>query len=384
MPDIVFREHNTQVRQVWDRFYAGSPCRIPMIVGVNPRYWLLDPRRNTTGVTFADYFNDPEVMLRVQLAFQEIMRFELWADHEMGFPENGWNVTVEFQNVYENAWLGAPIVFREGNCPACQPMLEDDNKHQLFERGIPDPFSGILGKMREYTERFEEKRAQGFCYKGFPLAPVTPSALYSDGPFTLACELRGADRFCIDLFEDPDYAHQLLSYTTQSIIERLRAWRQYLGQPVRQPALAFADDSIALLSAATYEEWVLPYHRRLVEALACPDGHHAMHLCGNASHLFPILAEKLHVRSFDTGYPIDHRRIALELGPDIQIQGGPNTALLLSGSREEVTEETTRILRSVKDVTKRFVLRDANNVAPGTPPENIRAMYEAVKKEGVY
>lgn len=73
-----------------------------------------------------------------------------------------------------------------------------------------------------------------------------------------------------------------------------------------------------------------------------------------------------------------------ELGPAVQIQGGPTAGLLLSGSREEVAEETVRIIRAVKDVTRRFVLRDANNVSPGTPLENIRVMYDKVREAGVY
>ena len=96
------------------------------------------------------------------------------------------------------------------------------------------------------------------------------------------------------------------------------------------------------------------------------------------------MAARLHVVSFDTGYPIDHRKVAQELGPAVQIQGGPTAGLLLSGSREEVAEETVRIIRAVKDVTRRFVLRDANNVSPGTPLENIRVMYDKVREAGVY
>ena len=92
-----------------------------MILGVNPRYLLLDPRYNPKGITFEQYFTDPEIMFHVQLEFQDFVRHHMWADHEMGVPEEGWSITVDFQNVYESAWLGAPVVFRDGNCPACAP-----------------------------------------------------------------------------------------------------------------------------------------------------------------------------------------------------------------------------------------------------------------------
>lgn len=379
-----FRAHNEEVQRIWRTFYSGRPERMPMILGVNPRYLLLDPRYNPKGITFEQYFTDPEIMFHVQLEFQDFVRHHMWADHEMGVPEEGWSITVDFQNVYESAWLGAPVVFRDGNCPACAAFLDDDRKHLLFEKGVPDPFSGLMAKAREYTERFNAIREKGFVYKGAPLAPVVPSVLYTDGPFTLACNLRGADRFCLDIYEDPDFARQLLDFVTQATIQRLKAWRRYLGQAEIQPSLAFADDSIAMLSPAMYREWVMPCHKQLIDALAHPDGDHAVHLCGNASHLFGEMAARLHVVSFDTGYPIDHRKVAQELGPAVQIQGGPTAGLLLSGSREEVAEETVRIIRAVKDVTRRFVLRDANNVSPGTPLENIRVMYDKVREAGVY
>lgn len=47
-------------------------------------------------------------MFHVQLEFQDFVRHHMWADHEMGVPEEGWSITVDFQNVYESAWLGAP------------------------------------------------------------------------------------------------------------------------------------------------------------------------------------------------------------------------------------------------------------------------------------
>lgn len=41
-----FKKHNQEVKQVWDTYYAGKPYRIPMVIGINPRYMLLDSRLN--------------------------------------------------------------------------------------------------------------------------------------------------------------------------------------------------------------------------------------------------------------------------------------------------------------------------------------------------
>ena len=143
-----FKKHNQEVKQVWDTYYAGKPYRIPMVIGINPRYMLLDSRLNPQGITFQQYFEDPETMFRIQLEFRDFVRHHVFADHEMGIPENGWEIYVDFQNNYESAWFGCPIVYKEDNCPVCPAILDNQHKHMLFEKGMPDPFSGIMGTVR--------------------------------------------------------------------------------------------------------------------------------------------------------------------------------------------------------------------------------------------
>ena len=135
-----FAEHNAEQARVWDAFHAGRAIRVPVLIGCNPRMILVDPELNTDRITFERYMHDPQVMLRVMLQFQYWMRCRLRFDQEMGVPADGWKVWIDFQNMYEAAWLGAPIHFPDNNCPYASPLLEDDNKNMLFERGIPEPF----------------------------------------------------------------------------------------------------------------------------------------------------------------------------------------------------------------------------------------------------
>jgi len=109
-----------------------------------------------------------------------------------------------------------------------------------------------------------------------------------------------------------------------------------------------------------------------------------IHLCGDASRFFPVLRDELNIRLFDTGYPIDHGKMAKVLGPDVAIYGGPRVELLRTGTEQEVAAETKRIIEAVKPYGKKFVVREANNLTPGTPLGNIRAMYETVREYGVY
>ncbi len=110
----------------------------------------------------------------------------------------------------------------------------------------------------------------------------------------------------------------------------------------------------------------------------------SIHLCGNATHHFKFLKDNLNVYSFDTGFPVDFEKIRRKLGPDVQISGGPTIMLVKDGPLEAIAEEVKRICQSGIMEGGRFVLIAANNLAPGTPIENIETLYEAGKTYGVY
>jgi len=92
----------------------------------------------------------------------------------------------------------------------------------------------------------------------------------------------------------------------------------------------------------------------------------------------------LGITSFDSGFPVRHGELVQALGPDIELLGGVHINLLLNGTPEAVADEARRILEEVKPHTRRFILKEANSLAPRTPPENMLAMYNAVKKYGFY
>jgi len=376
-----FDRHNTEVREVWAAYHAGSPTRVPMTLGVNTRYMLLDPGLNPDGITFEGYFGDPDVMFETQLRFQHWVRHNLEYDQEMGLPER-WGVSVDFQNSYEALWFGAPLRYFEGNVPDTVPFITDDTKQAFLDAGPPDPFSGWMARNWDYFEHLKAK-AEGNEFHGRPVSVGGPTGCGTDGPFTLGCSLRGATELCTDIYADPGFFHAFMAFVTDATIGRIKAYRVRLGQPEESEAWGFADDSIQLLSVKTYREHVLPYHRRLVETFG-PKGPNGIHLCGDATHHYPTIRDELNVMSFDTGYPVDHGKLREVLGPDVTIHGGPAVELLRAGSPETVASETRRILESGIMRGGRFILREGNNLAPRTPPANVKAMYEACKRYGRY
>jgi uroporphyrinogen-III decarboxylase len=352
-----------------------------MVLGVNPRYLLLNPALNPERITFEQYMGDPAVMFRAQLDFQHWMRHHLVQDAALGLPE-AWSVYVDLQNSYEALWWGGSLRFFSGEVPDVAPFLTDDTKWRLIESGAPDPFSGWMGTVWDYRDRLAEL-ADGYEFHGRPVNVGGVPGAGTDGPLTVACSIRGATEVCLDMYADPDYYHALMDLLVDGTTARIKAFRKRLGQPEESDAWGFADDSVQLLSVRTYRDLVLPYHKRLTESFG-PKGPNSIHLCGDATHLFPTIKAELSVNSFDTGFPVDHGKLRRELGPEVTIHGGPHVELLRSGGPERIGEEVRRICQSGVMEGGKFILREGNNLAPGTPPANVAAMYDACKEFGRY
>lgn len=380
---VDFEGHNQEVRAVWDAFERGHPIRVPITFGVSTRYTMFMEEANPRGIRYREYSEDPEVMFLRVLEHTDWVRHNVPQDSEMGLPEEGWSLCVDFQNYYEAAWFGSPVQYSDDQVPCAIPFLDDDHKRMLFDCGLPDPFTHNLMKRNLFFWQHFKRRAEGYAYKGLPIKEIRPGAMGTDGPFTVAASIRGPHSLCVDVYEDPGYVHELLGFITEATVQRISAYRKMLGEPERSQRWSFADDSVQLLSVESYREFVLPYHRRLVNVFSL-GGPNEIHLCGDATHLFKTMQEELNVQVFDTGFPVDFAWLREELGEGAQIKGGPRPALLKDGPPQAIEAEVERILSSGVTKGGRFVLREGNNVSPGTPLEHLYTMYEAGKRYGTY
>ena len=378
---VDFSTHNEEVRQVWQAYRSGRPVRVPMLLTSVQRIWMLDPSLNQAGITWREYLEDPAVMYDVTLQHRYYVAHHIPQDAEMGIPAGEWNVNLEFGNVYEEAWFGCEIVYPEGQIATTRPRYTGQAKYAVFEGGAPDPFGGFMGKVRAgYEYCLDRTRQEEF--HGRPVHVHPPCPLGTDGPLTVASGIRGPELF-EDMLLDEPYYHQLMDFITEAIIQRILAWRNALGLEMRPVQGGFADDAIQFLSVRTYREKVLPYHRRFLTALY-GEGPHAIHLCGNVQRHLPTVAGELNINSFDTGFPINFHTLRDEIGDQVEIQGGVPVGELVTGSPDQIYHRTGEILQSGITRGGKFILKEANDLAPCTPVENMQAMVAAVKQYGTY
>lgn len=377
-----FSKHSAESAALWGAFAERTHDRVPVRFNCNPRVLMLNPEHNVRGVTYEQYMRDPEVMGQAILEFRYWTRFLLPGDHEKGLPER-WTVYVDFQNFYDAAWFGCPVHYREGQVPDTLPILDDDHKRMLFDKGLPDPFAGEWAeRCLEFREAFQRKSADGWTFMGIPVGVENAAPfLGCDGIMTVAISLRGATAFCLDLLTDPDYARELLEYVRAALTARMKAWRDAFGIPVPCKDFGSADDAIEMLSPEQYREFVLPLHKRFFDDFGLRENR-GIHLCGNAQRHFKVLRDEIGVMAFDTGFPVDFARLREELGPDVLIYGGPRVPMFLEADPAPLLAETERILRSGVLSGGRFVLQEANNLAPCARLENCQAVHDMAKQVG--
>jgi hypothetical protein len=183
---VDYARHNAEVEQVWECYYAGKPVRVPCgNFNITQRIWVLDPSLNTEGITWKAMCEDPEVMFNTYLKFRYYAAHNIPYDILMGIPDTAWEVRVEFWNVAEEAWLGCPLIYPEGQVHTTVPRFAGEHKEDIFERDIPGPFDGLMGKVRAFHECFLDK-ARDYEYCGRPVTVTPPSVLWTNGPLTLA------------------------------------------------------------------------------------------------------------------------------------------------------------------------------------------------------
>jgi len=373
-----FDDHNREVSGLLADFRRGAHERVPVSWSMGYKVLVLDPRLNRAGYTFEDCFSDPHAMLMAQLDFEHWRRHNVWADWEMGLPSK-WDVGVNFQNVYESAWLGGDLFFAPNQVPDIRPFLRDLHEMAEFLRnGIPDPMSGFMGKVSQFYDNFVEKKEKGFTYAGRPLGEIS-LPIGTDGPFTIAMNITGG-AILKALYSNPSFFEKFLHFVTNAQIERMKAWHKVKGVSFPYEGFGFADDSIQLLSPRAYERFVLPLHKEIVKTFCV--GRPGIHLCGDINHHLEALKRELDISSLDSGYPLDLKRARDILGDDVAIRGNLHIVTLLEGPKEKIRAETLKILGSGVLRGKKFTFGEGNNVAPFTPAENMNYAYEVVREHG--
>ncbi len=354
-----------------------TPDRVAVIPAINYRFLL--PQ---IGVRFRDYYADPETMLRSQILGQKWLMENVRTDAYdiTGAWVGGWT---DFQNTTESSALGCEVLFPEDDIPVVheEGWIRGDADLRRLEK-IDVVNSGLNGRQVEFRQAMM-KVADKYPvrFKGGPIfyPGANPALTHtSHGPFTVGATLLGSTQMFAGILERPDFVRELLHIVTDKIL----AWLDFCWAEEQLPNRDFAwtDDLSAYLSAEVWERELLPYDKRLRDHF----GRASLHMCGQTTHLLEIFADKLKIDEFQGfGYHVKLDRVAKAMGGKVVLLGNVNPMLIADGTPAEVKAATRQVIEQLAPC-RGLIIQDGNNIAPGSPVENINAMMAAAEEYGRY
>ena len=362
-----------QERVVKTKRFATAD-RVPVWPAINYRFLL--PK---IGVRFDDYFNDPEVMLRSQILGQKWLMENIKTDQYSitGAWTGAWT---DFQNTTEASGLGCEVVFPADDIPWVKQdgWVKTDADLRRLEQ-IDSITQGLNGRQVEFRRGMMAVADKyPVRFQGGPVfyPGANPALTHtSHGPFTLAADLMGITEAFTAILDRPDFMRELF----EIVIEKTITWLDFCWREMQIPHRDFAwtDDLAASLSAEVYRDMVLPYEKKLRFHF---DGWVALHMCGQTNHLLSIFADEVKINEYQGfGWKVDLDRIGQVMGGRVVLVGNVSPLTIAYGTPEAVKAETVQVIEKL-GAYQGLIIQDGNNIAPGSPLENINAMMEAAEE----
>lgn len=204
-------------------------------------------------------------------------------------------------------------------------------------------------------------------------------------PFTHFMELLGYENALMALIDDPAKVHALMSRMTESSI----AWAVAQARAKVDAVLissAFAGGGF--LSREMYAEFVLPYERRLADAVRAENKPVYTHTCGNIGDRLDLMVET-HIDGLDTLDPPPLGNSLLEeakqdVGQKVFLKGNMNSVeILLAKSEEGVIAEASRCLNAAREGGG-YILSTACSVAPRVEPWKLEMLVPLAESTASY
>jgi len=205
-------------------------------------------------------------------------------------------------------------------------------------------------------------------------------------PWSQFLELLNYENALLAILDDPEKAKDCLDHLTSGTIAlgKLQA-----AEEIDAILISSAFAGAGLISRQHYQEFVLPYEKRIISELRKVTSLPIYtHTCGAIGDRLDLMMET-GTNGIDTLDPPPLGTVELEeakeiLGGKVFIKGNINPVdTLLNGSKDVVREDVIHRLKVGKPGGG-YILSSACSVAPHTPPENIGLLAELAEEFGQY
>lgn len=277
---------------------------------------------------------------------------------------------IDFDDATLAEACGAKVIFRDHD-PAIvdesEPLITD--YEQVKDLPLPSPEnSGRLCLWLETTRRLVEMTNNEIFVMGRA----------DQGPFSLACLLRGAENFMEDLLDEaPDKVQLLIDYCRKACAIFAKAQKD-AGAHATSIGDAFAGPN--LISPEMYRQFALQPERELVAEVQSYGIPMSVHICGNTNGIIADMVST-GAKLLEVDWQLDLNTAASHARGKCAILGNLNPSdPMVLGTPEQVTAQAKAAIEAMSGGG--FILSSGCALGRNTRPENVAALVEAAKTYG--
>lgn len=264
--------------------------------------------------------------------------------------------------------------------PENYDTLDEEMGRVLWSRYVHSPWDHTQDP--DFWKTLREKALQLRASTDKALMIVCGCNLFEWGTF-----LRRMDNFLMDLLCEPDQVARMLDQLLERHLATLAKVCDSVGDIV--DIIRFGDDlgmtSGPFMDVDTYRSLFKPRHKQLCDYVKTHSQMHTfIHSCGSISSLMPDLIEA-GIEIFNpvqtNARQMEPEFLKKEFGQDCTFWGGgvETVGTLNNGTPEQVREQVLERLE-IMSAGGGFVFNTVHNILPDVPPQNILAMFDAVKE----
>lgn len=278
---------------------------------------------------------------------------------------------IDFDDASLAEACGAKVIFREDD-----PAIVDESDlvvkdlRDVDRLRLPDPWKdGRLPVWLEATRLLKERVGDHVFIMGRA----------DQGPFSLACLLRGPQHFMMDLLDEESEAgvHRLIDYCRRACAIFAKAQKE-AGAHATSIGDAFAGPS--LISPELYRKFALEPEIRLTEEVQAAGIPFSIHICGNTNGIIADMGRTgAKILEVDWQLQMAEARRAVPASTVLMGNVNPSDPMVF-GTPGQVEVAARDVIEATGG--RNLFLSSGCALGRNTPPENMRALIAAAEKYG--
>lgn len=338
----------------WQRCMAAMNFETPDRIPVVPQAFLVACR--TAGYQIGQINKDGKLIAQTHLVSQEKFGYD--------------GIVVDVDDATLAEACGAKVQFREDDVAVVdesEPLLKSLKDVENLE--LPDPLKdGRLPVWLEATQILRQKLGGEVFIMGRA----------DQGPFDLACLLRGAQNFLMDLLtEDPKDVYKVLEYCRNAAIRFAKAQKD-AGADATSIGEAYAGPN--LISPDMYHDFAFEHEKIMAQEVQDYGIPLSLHICGDASNIIDEMANT-GSQIIEVDWKVDMGRAKKIVGNRAVLMGNVDPSdPLVWGTPEQVREKAKHIIEQTGGMG--VFLSSGCAMGYNTPDENMTALIQSAADYG--